>query len=76
MEHKKITTLQPERIREWAGNELGGIRKRSAEWLEIDRTVLYHWQRLAGEQGTDSTATLPVRELRKQVRDLLLSSGA
>ena len=41
-----------------------------ARELEIDRTVLYHWQRLAGEQGTDSTATSPVRELRKQVRDL------
>jgi len=41
-----------------------------ARELEIDRTVLYHWQRLAGEQGADSTATSPVRELRKQVRDL------
>ena len=41
-----------------------------ARELGIDRTVLYHWYRQAGEQGTDSTATSPVRELRKQVRDL------
>ena len=41
-----------------------------ARELGIDRTVLYHWQRQAGEQATDSTATSPVRELRKQVRDL------
>jgi transposase-like protein len=41
-----------------------------ARELGIDRTVLYHWQRQAGEQRTDSTATSPVRELRKQERDL------
>ena len=41
-----------------------------ARELEIDRAMLYHWQRLAGEQGTDTTATSPVRGLRKQVRDL------
>ena len=48
-----------------------------ARELEIDRAMLYHWQRLAGEQGTDATATSPVRELRKQVRDLkrLLPEG-
>jgi transposase-like protein len=41
-----------------------------ARELEIDRAMLYQWQRLAGEQETDLTATSPVRELRKQVRDL------
>jgi transposase-like protein len=41
-----------------------------AEELGVHRTVLYHWQRRAGTQGTDSTATSPVRELRKQVRNL------
>ena len=41
-----------------------------AKELGVDRTCLYHWQRLAGEQRTDATATSPVRELRKQVRDL------
>jgi hypothetical protein len=41
-----------------------------ARELEVDRTVLYHSQSLIGEQWTDSTATSPVRELRKQVRDL------
>jgi transposase-like protein len=41
-----------------------------ARELEIDRAMLYHWARLAGAQGADATATSPVRELRKQVRDL------
>jgi transposase-like protein len=41
-----------------------------ARELGIDRTCLYHWQRLAGEQRADAMATSPVRELRKQVRDL------
>ena len=41
-----------------------------ARELGVDRTVLYHWQRQAGEQGTEATATSPVRELRRQVRDL------
>ena len=38
--------------------------------LGVHRTVLYHWLRQAGPQGTDATATSPVRELRKQVRNL------
>ncbi len=41
-----------------------------ARELGVDRTVLYNWQRQAGEQGTEATATSPVRELRRQVRDL------
>jgi transposase-like protein len=41
-----------------------------ARELGIDRTTMYHWQRLAGEQRTNAAATSPVRELRKEVRDL------
>lgn len=42
-----------------------------AEELGVHRTVLYHWQRQL-EDADDSSArtTSPVRELRKQVRDL------
>jgi len=40
-----------------------------AEELGVDRTVLYHWRNLApGEDG--ATANSPVRELRKEIRDL------
>jgi len=35
----------------------------------VDRTVLYHWRNLMpGESG--ATADSPVRELRKEIRDL------
>jgi transposase-like protein len=40
-----------------------------AEELGVHRTVLYHWQRQA-ESSEERTASSPVRELRKQVRDL------
>lgn len=40
-----------------------------AHELGVDRTVLYHWRNLMpGEDGT--TANSPVRELRKEIRDL------
>ena len=42
-----------------------------AEELGVHRTVLYHWQRQLEAAGDSSArATSPVRELRKQVRDL------
>ena len=41
-----------------------------AEELGVERTRLYHWAKQAGEQGSEATATSPVRELRKQVREL------
>ena len=40
-----------------------------AKELGVDRRVLYHWRNLApGEDG--ATANSPVRELRKEIRDL------
>ena len=37
----------------------------------MDRTVLYHWRNLSEpEDGTGRTASSPVRELRKEIRDL------
>jgi len=42
-----------------------------AEELGVHRTVLYHWQRQLDAAGDSSArATSPVRELRRQVRDL------
>jgi len=42
-----------------------------AEELGVHRTVLYHWQRqLAAAGDSSARATSPVRELRRQVRDL------
>jgi transposase-like protein len=42
-----------------------------ADELGVHRTLLYQWQRkIEGSDGRGSTATSPVRELRKQVRDL------
>ena len=40
-----------------------------AQELGVDRTVLYHWRRLTpGEAGSADTS--PVRELRKEIREL------
>jgi transposase-like protein len=42
-----------------------------AEELGVHRTVLYHWQRQLEAAGDSSArVTSPVRELRRQVRDL------
>ena len=43
-----------------------------ADELGVHRTVLYHWQRQveAAQEGAESKPTSPVRELRKQIRDL------
>lgn len=69
---KKRVGRYPEGFRQMAVERMRSCANVSAlaRELEIDRAMLYHWQRLAGGQGTDSTATSPMRELRKQVRDL------
>ena len=42
-----------------------------ARELGVDRSVLYHWQdRLSGEGGDGATVKSPVRELRREIRDL------
>jgi transposase len=40
-----------------------------AQELGIDRTVLYHWRNLMPSEN-GATANSPVRELRKEIRDL------
>jgi transposase len=62
----------PEAFRRMALERLKNCASVSALAVElgVHRTILYHWQRQAGEQGTGATATSPVRELRKQVRNL------
>jgi len=69
---RKRVNKYPEAFRRMALERLKNCASVSAlaEELGVHRTVLYHWQRQASEQGTDATATSPVRELRKQVRDL------
>jgi transposase len=42
-----------------------------AQELGVDRTVLYHWRNLSEpENGIGRTANSPIRELRKEIRDL------
>ena len=42
-----------------------------AQELGVDRTVLYHWRNLVeSEDGTGRTDNSPIRELRKEIRDL------
>jgi len=42
-----------------------------AKELGVDRSVLYHWRDLLPEQREGGSAgTSPVRELRKEIRDL------
>lgn len=42
-----------------------------AKELGVDRNVLYHWRELLpGPGGGASTGTSPVREWRKEIRDL------
>jgi transposase len=69
---RKRVNKYPEAFRRMALERLKNCASVSAlaEELGVHRTVLYHWQRQASEQGTDATASSPVRELRKQVRDL------
>jgi len=42
-----------------------------AQEMGIDRSVLYHWRNLMpGEGGAGAVSDSPVRELRKEIRDL------
>ena len=69
---RKRVSKYPEAFRRMALERLRNCASVSALAMElgVHRTVLYHWLRQAGEQGTEATATSPVRELRKQVRNL------
>lgn len=68
---RKRVTKYPEAFRRMALERLKNSASVSAyAQVGVHRTVLYYWLRQAGPQGTDATATSPVRELREQVRDL------
>ena len=69
---RKRVSKYPEAFRRMALERLRNCASVSALAVElgVHRTVLYHWLRQAGAQATDATATSPVRELRKQVRNL------
>jgi transposase-like protein len=41
-----------------------------AKELGVDRSVLYHWRNLTPGQGGDESGKSPVRELRKEIREL------
>lgn len=71
---KRRVGKYPEAFRRMAQERMKNCTSVSAlaEELGVHRTVLYHWQRQseAGDEGAQSKATSPVRELRKQIRDL------
>jgi transposase-like protein len=61
----------PKAFREMALERMRNCENVSAlaKELGVDRTVLYHWRNQApGEDGV--TVNSPVRELRKEIRDL------
>ena len=63
----------PESFRRMAVERLKDCASVSAlaDELGVHRTLLYQWQRkVEDSDGRGSIATSPVRELRKQVRDL------
>ena len=68
---KKRVNKYPKAFRQMALERMRSCENVSAlaKELGVDRTVLYHWRNLApGEDG--ATANSPVRELRKEIRDL------
>ena len=68
---KKRVNKYPKAFRQMAVERMRNCDNVSAlaQELGVDRTVLYHWRNLTpGEAG--SAATSPVRELRKEIRDL------
>lgn len=71
---KKRVGKYPEAFRRMALERMKNCTSVSAlaDELGIHRTVLYHWQRQmeATKEGAESKATSPIRELRKQIRDL------
>ena len=71
---KKRVNKYPKAFRQMALERLKSCENVSAlaEELGVHRTVLYHWrnQMEPGEDRAGLGANSPVRELRKQVRDL------
>ncbi len=71
---KRQVGKYPQSFRQMALERMKDCRSVSAlaDELGVHRTVLYHWHRQQEEASDASSAwaTSPVRELRKQVRDL------
>jgi transposase-like protein len=67
---KRRVNKYPKAFRQMAVERMGTCTNVSelAKELGIDRTCLYHWRNLM--PGGEATADSPVRELRKEVRDL------
>ena len=69
--NKKRVNKYPKAFRQMAVERMRNCDNISelAKELGVDRSALYHWRNLTpGEAG--ATATSPMRELRKEVRDL------
>jgi transposase-like protein len=68
---KKRVNKYPKAFRQMALERMRSCENVSAlaQELGVDRTVLYHWRNLMpGQDG--ATANSPIRELRKEIRDL------
>jgi len=69
--NKKRVNKYPKAFRQLAVERMRNCDNVSelAKELGVDRSALYHWRNLTpGEAG--ATATSPMRELRKEIRDL------
>ena len=68
---KKRVNKYPKAFRQMAVERMRNCDNVSAlaQELGVDRTVLYHWRNLTPGEAA-SGATSPVRELRKEIRDL------
>ena len=67
---KRRVNKYPKAFRQMAVERMRNCQNISelAKELGIDRTCLYHWRNLM--PGGEATADSPVRELRKEIRDL------
>ena len=67
----KRVNKYPKAFRQMALERMRGCENVSAlaKQLGVDRTVLYHWRNLMDPEG-GASANSPVRELRKEIRDL------
>ena len=68
---KRRVNKYPKAFRQMAVERMRSCQNVSelAKELGVDRTCLYHWRNLM-PGGGEATADSPVRELRKEIRDL------
>ena len=69
--NKKRVNKYPKAFRQMAVERMRNCDNISelAKELGVDRSALYHWRNLTPREA-GATATSPMRELRKEVRDL------